>query len=356
MKAKSLFTLATASIVAMSLLGPSNTAMASENTTEGTSRDQERTQTAEIATIGSSSPETAIEAIAPETLHDVADVSVSAEGIQHDVGDISAFVPSDPEQGISLSAEGGAVEVSLPFGSQAEPLETTVEGVLAFDNGNDTATAAVVHDDGSIQVNTVIDGANSPTRYDYGLDLPEAGRVVLNDDGTVTVVNAEGGFVAGVAAPWARDANGKSIPTRYEVNGSTLTQVVDHTTATGIEYPVVADPWFGGRLFQTVKRTTYRGDYKYSAWVTGWGAVVLSGGGGIGGYLAGGAIFRSAGWEEWTKAWPAITNKATLKQQFDCHVAAGVYGLPFTQDYNLERFRANRSNWPQGVLSHRCNW
>lgn len=54
-------------------------------------------------------------------------------------------------------------------------------------------------------------------------------------------------------------------------------------------------------------------------------------------------------------AW-ADTNKATLKQQYSCHVAAGVYGLPFTGEYNLERSRANRSNWVSGVLSHRCNW
>ena len=161
-------------------------------------------------------------------LDDVADVSVNAEGIQHDTGEISVSVPSDPEQDISLSSEAGTVEVSVPFAEQAEPLETGTDGVLAYDNGNNTATAAVVHDDGSVQVNTVIDGSSSPARYDYDFDLPEDGRMVLNDDGTVTVVNAEGVFVAGVAAPWARDAAGKSVPTHYEVNGSTLTQVVEH--------------------------------------------------------------------------------------------------------------------------------
>ncbi|WP_120521579.1 hypothetical protein [Arthrobacter celericrescens] len=125
----------------------------------------------------------------------------------------------------------------------------------------------------------------------------------------------------------------------------------------GTAYPVVADPWFGARLFQPVKRSISRGDYMYSAWLTPWGVAVLSGGGsGIFNYLAGGYIIRTAGWEEWTKAWPAITNKATLKQQFDCHVAAGIYGIPFTQDYNLERFRADRPNWLPGVWSHHCNW
>ena len=105
-----------------------------------------------------------------------------------------------------------------------------------------------------------------------------------------------------------------------------------------------------------MKRTIYRGDYMYSAWLTPWGFAVLSGHAGILGYFVGGAVIRTAGWDEWTRAWPHITNKATLKQQFDCHVAAGTYGVALTQDYNLERFRANKPNWLQGVLGHRCNW
>jgi hypothetical protein len=44
-----------------------------------------------------------------------------------------------------------------------------------------------------------------------------------------------------IAAPWARDANGRAIPTRYEIQGTTLVQVVDHRRP-GVVYPVVADP------------------------------------------------------------------------------------------------------------------
>jgi hypothetical protein len=71
----------------------------------------------------------------------------------------------------------------------------------------------------------------------------------------------------------------------------------------------------------------------------------------------GSAHFRTNGWDEWKAKWPAISNKATLKQQYDCHVAAGVCGLPFTKDYNLERFRPNRTNhWSFRVAKHRYNW
>lgn len=60
------------------------------------------------------------------------------------------------------------------------------------------------------------------------------------DDGRVTVVNEDGSFLAGVEAPWAVDANGKSIPTTFRVDGDRLIQDVD--TSADIAFPVVADP------------------------------------------------------------------------------------------------------------------
>ena len=42
--------------------------------------------------------------------------------------------------------------------------------------------------------------------------------------------------------PWAKDASGALVPTHYIVQGSTLIQQVDVTSAT--TFPVVADPMF----------------------------------------------------------------------------------------------------------------
>lgn len=84
------------------------------------------------------------------------------------------------------------------------------------------------------------------------------------------------------------------------------------------------------------------------------GGVEGCGGGGVGGYLAGQAVFRGAGWSEWKARYPGITAKATNQQQFNCHVTAGVYGLPFTKDYNLEQVRANFPNWLPTVAKHRA--
>ncbi len=68
-------------------------------------------------------------------------------------------------------------------------------------------------------------------------------------DGAVTIIDAEGMQVAHIAQPWAKDAHGKPVPTKYEVHETTVTQVVEHAD-TSVTYPVVADPevrveWWG---------------------------------------------------------------------------------------------------------------
>ncbi|WKB36474.1 hypothetical protein QS257_05045 [Terrilactibacillus sp. S3-3] len=45
---------------------------------------------------------------------------------------------------------------------------------------------------------------------------------------------------------WAKDANGNNVHTHYEVNGDTITQVIDTDNTTA--YPVVADPNWGGKI------------------------------------------------------------------------------------------------------------
>ena len=41
--------------------------------------------------------------------------------------------------------------------------------------------------------------------------------------------------------PWAKDANGQDVPTHYEIDGTIVTQIVEHK-GDDVAYPVVADP------------------------------------------------------------------------------------------------------------------
>lgn len=70
--------------------------------------------------------------------------------------------------------------------------------------------------------------------------------------GAVVLTDADG-RVAVLAAPWAKDAHGVSLPTSYRIEGSTLVQTVDTASAV---FPVAADPKVVYSWFYT-RKTVY---------------------------------------------------------------------------------------------------
>lgn len=296
-----------------------------------------------------------IESVAPDVLENTASTESTVDDAATYSSELTTVeVPRSADEALSLSGLNRDLQISLPFAEQASDAIITDDGITSFDNNNGSTTVPIVHEDGSLQLLTVIEGPDAPTRYDYEISVPKGGSMDLLESGAVLITDASGNFVGAIVPPWAKDATGKSLPTEYEVNGTTVTQVVEH--AQGTKYPVVADPWLGIQLFKFWWTGSWRGDITYNATVTDAGAVVLGGGGGVGGYVAGGIVFRANGWAEWTSRWPAITNKATLGQQFNCHVMAGQIGLLFTGPYNLERAQTNLPSWGNSVFSHHCNW
>ncbi|MCI2266671.1 hypothetical protein [Sediminivirga luteola] len=233
----------------------------------------------------------------------------------------------------------------------SEVVEQSPSGAEFVEHPDGVTTVTVARSDGAVQALASFADEAASTEVIFEI----AGELSWTKEGLVEVVEQSGESYT-IAVPWAKDASGRDVPTHYEIRGGDLVQIVDHLSGE-FDYPVVADPWLGVRLFTSFKRDRFRGDYRYSAWVTVKGAVILSGGGGVGGYAAGQAVFRNNGWAEWKAKWPkGVTNKKTLQQQYNCHVAAGLHGLPFTQDYNLERFRADKSDWLKSIATHRCNW
>lgn len=178
--------------------------------------------------------------VAPEVLGDVANAE-EGDGVVSYVEDgVTAELPLNPEGQISLVSGVGEVSLGLPFADQATPLETSDAGTVAFDNGNSSSSFAAIRGDGSVQVNTVIDSKNAPTRYGYPVELPDGATLSALEDGRILMSDAEGGDLGLVEAPWAKDASGRDVPTRYEIEGRTVTQVVEHSAE--YQYPIVADP------------------------------------------------------------------------------------------------------------------
>jgi hypothetical protein len=130
--------------------------------------------------------------------------------------------------------------------------------------GNSNGSAnTIVPGTGTTQMLTTIADASAPTRYAYQVDIPGGGSVELFHDGA-TVQDGDD-TIAIIQAPWAHDADGKNVPTHFETNGDSLTQVVDHTTGS-YRYPITADPF----------------------WSTAWKVTVCAAA--ISGVIAGGAL------------------------------------------------------------------
>ena len=302
--------------------------------------------------------------VAEETIENLTDAANSVEELEEnaqsyvlETNNGTIDISKDAEEAITVETKGAGeenLEIGLPFADVADDAEVGDAGQIEFDNNNQSTTSVLPYDEGSLQIVTTILDASAPQEYEYEINLPENGSYLFQEDGSVLLLDAEGNLFAGAAAPWAKDDAGKDVPTHFEMRDNVLVQVVEHTSVKDVAYPVVADPWLGSNLFAWITRTTMNGDYRYNGKVSNWGRVILSGGASVGGVAAGQAIMKTSGWNEWKAKYPAITNKATLKQQYECHVTGIVFPLDGT--YNLERYRANKSNWSLTVWKHKCNW
>lgn len=191
----------------------------------------------------------AIEAANPEVFLGLSPTApdVTARYALQTGGEQASSVPSNADDAVTVTAtdtETGAtanLSAGLPFAATASTARSEANGIVSFDNGNGSYTVPVSHADGSLAINTVLTGPSSPTAFAYPLELPAGGSVTVDDNGAVQISDASGMPVGFVDAPWAVDATGAEVPTKFVVEGNVVTQQVD-TSAPGVQFPVVADP------------------------------------------------------------------------------------------------------------------
>jgi hypothetical protein len=151
-------------------------------------------------------------------------------------------VPVSSASDVVLTQGGHRIEVSMPGAAHDAKASRADEGVVVYD-GAGTKDAVVPTADG-VQFLTLIENEDAPTEFSYGVDVPTGGSILIGEArGMAVVVDSDGSPIAVVKAPWAKDARGKSVPTYFSTDGSTLTQHVDHSEGS-VHYPVVADPHF----------------------------------------------------------------------------------------------------------------
>ncbi len=185
----------------------------------------------------------------PSSLLDDVVVDYSPGSAAEQLGGGSALViPTDPADGVALGIGAYQLEISLPRSDVAGEAVTLEGGVVAYPSEGESANA-VAATDGGVQLLNVISSREASEAYSYDLKLPEGAKLEASGVGTIAVVASSGELVATIAEPWAIDARGAKVPTHYIISGSTITQIVEHTSSS-FTYPVVADPsvsylWWG---------------------------------------------------------------------------------------------------------------
>lgn len=188
----------------------------------------------------------------PNTAADLAAVVAPEAGRDLDT---ATDVDLRPDGSFALTQEANGVELGLR--AQGVNLNPDMVDGMAVSPGviTDLDIVARVTSNGA-QVLAILGSEQAPNRLSFDLDLPEGAELTELPDGSIVVsapveteretsVDSSDPVVeiqpiAEITSPWAVDARGEPVETHFELDGTTLIQVVETNQET--VFPVVADP------------------------------------------------------------------------------------------------------------------
>jgi uncharacterized protein DUF2599 len=179
----------------------------------------------------------------------------------------------------------------------------------------------------------------------FPLSLPTGARLSLQDDGSVmaTKPSPQGWqYLAGIKAPYAVDAVGKAVSTRFQVKGSTLIQTI--APSAKAVYPIVSDPWLGKDLIASAVWRWHTEGWTFEVTPTSWQR------------LWNGYWPASAGWDELYSKYKdrgLNTNLNGMRDQYICHVQIVSIRAPGKATWNLDEWRPDVGYWQ--TINSSCN-
>lgn len=154
----------------------------------------------------------------------------------------TAVLPEDPEKAVRLSVDGAPdLKMGLPLRGDLTPQGVEADEQISYLSEDADVEVVATSTEGGFTVQTIIGDLSAPQRYTYPFKLKGGVSIALQPDGGALVLDALGDPVYEIRAPWALDADGRDVPTHYEVEGDNLIQVIEHR-AGNYSYPITADP------------------------------------------------------------------------------------------------------------------
>lgn len=313
----------TLAVISLALIMSASPVFAADDLQEQTAAD---TTAGQVENVAPSAPDSEPVAVAERAS------SFTADG-----DNITITIPKDDAGKLVLASTetGSQLSVGLPKGSDGGDAVATDTGVVTYQDSLPSTDLAVEPFTDSVRVTTILQDGGAPTEFRYPVDL-QGGSLILGEDGAVLVTDGAGAATGGFAAPWAKDATGADVPTRYEIRGNNVVQVVDHRGG-DFTYPIVADPWLWKDLIADahwVYQSAFRGftlQVAPTGWARGW---------------AGSWAVGKAGWNELYKKFKnrgLNTNLGAMEDQFVCHQQIVAIRSPRKPTWNLDEWRPNVS-------------
>ncbi|MBE6483084.1 MAG: DUF2599 domain-containing protein [Actinomyces ruminicola] len=268
------------------------------------------------------------------------------EGYVAETGGTTVEIPGQAQDQIVVTDDDAAstdFTIDLPDSNTQTAAQPSSLGGVTYDTGDDSTTTVLPKNDGSVQIVTVLESADAPTDYTYTITGSEGSYLQLQDDGSVALLSTDGDWEGGIAAPWAKDANGDAVETSYSVDGNTLTQHVSTTADT--KFPVVADPWWG---INYIDHTEWADLWEWSptlkVYPTFWGRIAGA----------------DVGWVVWMETLYKTEREghpdpdtSTMRHQFYCHYDFVRIVDPDKESWNLDTRIPDKGYL--GFLASRCN-
>lgn len=188
-------------------------------------------------------------------------VSAQAESLQPDLA-LNAVQEITPgligetaaESQISITeiASSGSILVSDVTGKESstttsiellgvESLSPTATGISHIEAAADASEFLVQPLDQGFRILDIIPDSSASNEFSFKIHAP-TGTKLVQSLGSIRLELGDD-ILGVIRAPWAVDAHGTPLETRYILNGFTVTQVIETSSETA--YPVVADPAWG---------------------------------------------------------------------------------------------------------------
>ena len=173
---------------------------------------------------------------------------LNAAGLSTVAGQVRVQLPARASGDITLTSSQGVLRVGLPVSDAMASASQAGSATFVYrDPGMDRDVAAQAVEDGARAL-VVLNSSLSPRSFTFRMSLPAGVNAVDDGDGGFDLVRADGpqgsmGVTVGtIAAPWAKDAAGRRVPTSYTLHGTDLVQTVH--PGSDVRYPIIADPHY----------------------------------------------------------------------------------------------------------------